>query len=440
MAANEISRFSRRVVQYLWDPPPRNEDASEIWCLGRSYDSKYQPRDISKSTGTSPTQSDSAASDISKADSAFAPEASHRTDKNVAKLEDGSSSETQTEVTADEAELLGWPLEFLDDLESRTWLTYRSNFHAIPMSQDPAATAAMSFSTRMRNFSNQNGFKNDTNWGCMIRSGQAMLANTLSILRLGRDWRLGQDMDTHKEILSLFADVPEAPFSIQKFVEHGAKACGKHPGEWFGPSAAARCIEALTALHPEAGLNVYVRPNDSDVYTSTLLSTATTTHTTPFKPTLILLGVRLGIDRITPVYHSTLKTLLELPQSVGIAGGRPSSSHYFLGHQGDHLFYLDPHTTQPTLPAEVSDEDVKTCHTRRVRRLGVQDLDPSMLLGFLVRSEEDLRSWRAVLEGLPGKAVVHFHEKEAGYEVGSERPGAVDEVETWGESEDEGGL
>lgn len=46
-----------------------------------------------------------------------------------------------------------------------------------------------------------------------------------------------------KELLSLFADDPDAPFSIHRFVEHGASACGKYPGEWFGPSATARCIQ-----------------------------------------------------------------------------------------------------------------------------------------------------------------------------------------------------
>jgi cysteine protease ATG4 len=46
-----------------------------------------------------------------------------------------------------------------------------------------------------------------------------------------------------RRIISLFADDPKAPYSIHKFVEHGATACGKYPGEWFGPSATARCIQ-----------------------------------------------------------------------------------------------------------------------------------------------------------------------------------------------------
>ena len=39
-----------------------------------------------------------------------------------------------------------------------------------------------------------------------------------------------------------------------------------------------------------------------------------------FTPTLILLGIRLGIDRVTPVYWEALKASLRLPQSIGIAG------------------------------------------------------------------------------------------------------------------------
>ena len=76
----------------------------------------------------------------------------------------------------------GWPPEFLDDCESRIWFTYRSNFPAIRKSSD----AAMTLSVRLRNLSDQSGFTSDTGWGCMIRSGQSLLANALVILRLGR--------------------------------------------------------------------------------------------------------------------------------------------------------------------------------------------------------------------------------------------------------------
>ena len=47
------------------------------------------------------------------------------------------------------------------------------------------------------------------------------------------------------------------------------------------------------------------------------------------------------------------QNLFTFPQSVGIAGGRPSSSYYFLGYQAESLFYLDPHHTRPAIVLKV---------------------------------------------------------------------------------------
>lgn len=81
----------------------------------------------------------------------------------------------------------GWPPSFLDDFEARIWLTYRSNFPAIAKSQDPKALSSMSLSVRLRSqLVDQGGFTSDTGWGCMIRSGQSLLANSLLMLRMGR--------------------------------------------------------------------------------------------------------------------------------------------------------------------------------------------------------------------------------------------------------------
>lgn len=61
-------------------------------------------------------------------------------------------------------------------------------------------------------------------------------------VRVPLDWRRGQESAEEKRIISMFADDPRAPYSIHNFVAHGAQFCGKYPGEWFGPSAIARCI------------------------------------------------------------------------------------------------------------------------------------------------------------------------------------------------------
>ncbi|EEH03143.1 conserved hypothetical protein [Histoplasma capsulatum G186AR] len=381
----DIGKY-KRIVQYLWDPEPKNDDepGSPIWCLGREYqpltppqpqppsphvqavdtgtkdagdDKKTQDEQknhLDQTANTSPTRSSDSAT---KPQRHLLPFAIHR----------GSTSPLGQQGQQH------WPDAFLDDFESKIWLTYRSNFPLIPKSNDPNALSAMTLGVRLRSqLVDSQGFTTDTGWGCMIRSGQSLLANALAILSLGRDWRRGTKIKEESKLLSLFADDPKAPFSIHRFVEHGASACGKYPGEWFGPSATARCIH-----------------------------------------------------------------------------GRPSSSHYFIGAQGSHFFYLDPHHTRPALvyrdagDRPYTTEELNTYHTRRLRRLHIKDMDPSMLIGFLIRDEDDWNSWkRSVHNGAmigTGKAIIHVFDKEkspfGGH--GPEREGAVDEVEALDDDDDD---
>jgi cysteine protease ATG4 len=41
---------------------------------------------------------------------------------------------------------------------------------------------------------------------------------------------------------------------------------------------------------------------------------------TVFKPTLVLVGTRLGIEKVTPAYWQALRASLQMTQSIGIAG------------------------------------------------------------------------------------------------------------------------
>lgn len=308
----------------------------------------------------------------------------------------------------------GWPVAFLDDVESRIWITYRSEFELIPKSRDPDAMRALSFTMRLKTqFSDQPGFSSDTGWGCMIRTGQSLLANAKCFLQLGRDWR--RSAGGEEAIIADFADDPRAPYSIHNFVSHGSQCCGKYPGEWFGPSATARCIQALANKH-ESDLRVYSTGDGHDVYTDTFMKTAKGDDDR-FHPTLVLVSTRLGIDKITPVYWEALIASLQMRQSVGIAGGRPSSSLYFFGAQGQYLFYLDPHHTRIRIPyrgnsCEYTREEINSCHTRRLRRIHVRDLDPSMLIGFLIRDEQDWEDWKSGVKHVQGKSIINVGDRD----------------------------
>ena len=119
---------------------------------------------------------------------------------------------------------------FLADFRSHIWVSYRKNFVALMPSRQGRS------------------FTSDTGWGCMIRSGQMMLAEALLRSRLGRGWRIdsgkkeGQEGNipimsiAHDRTILEFVDVPQPKcnFSIHRIVHSGLQY-GKNPGDWYGP-------------------------------------------------------------------------------------------------------------------------------------------------------------------------------------------------------------
>ena len=68
----------------------------------------------------------------------------------------------------------------------------------------------------------------------------------------------------------------------------------------------------------------------------------------------------------------------------------------------------------------------------------VGEMDPSMLMGFLIKNEADWEDWKRRLKEVKGNPIVHVYEKEPpppGH--AAERKEAVDEVETFDDEDDD---
>ncbi len=119
--------------------------------------------------------------------------------------------------------------------------------------------------------------------------------------------------------------------------------------------------------------------------------------------------------------------------------GRPSASHYFVGSQESHFFFLDPHTTRPAVPYRPEDpysaEELDSYHTRRLRRLHIRDMDPSMLIGFLIKNDADWADWKARLHAAPGKPIIQLITGEPPIDAELGRKEALDEVEVLDDSD-----
>lgn len=189
MSHAELGRYGTRIFQYFWDPEPKNDDISRlpIWCLGKEYRSQIKSRESAISTKF---QSQKDLPVLSHRDNSYQVLEKTRPASPNGGQEDFPRTPLLVTHGGDEGQG-SWPHEFLDDFESRLWFTYRSNFPLIKKSPDPKAAASIPLAVRLRSqLVDSGGFTSDTGWGCMIRSGQSLLANSLVMLRLGRGMTL----------------------------------------------------------------------------------------------------------------------------------------------------------------------------------------------------------------------------------------------------------
>ncbi|SCU90115.1 LADA_0F01904g1_1 [Lachancea dasiensis] len=292
----------------------------------------------------------------------------------------------------------GWNPKFLVCVQRLLHFTYRTKFEPIP--KDPAGPSPMNFGTLFRDnplnsiesaINHPDCFCSDIGWGCMIRTGQALLGNALQ--RRSQRSRDASENRDDTQIINWFEDRYSAPFSLHNFVKEGLRLSHKLPGEWFGPSATSRSIQSLVNAFPECGISKCLISTDSaDVYEDDIDPVfAQDSQST----VLLLLGVKLGLDNVNSRYWDDVRHILRSRQSVGIAGGRPGSSLYFFGYQNEYLFYLDPHTSQLDLASLYSSQEkYESVHSNRFNKIHFSELDPSMLIGVLLEGSDDWETWK----------------------------------------------
>ncbi|XP_046406134.1 cysteine protease ATG4D isoform X2 [Ischnura elegans] len=308
--------------------------------------------------------------------------------------------------------------EFKLDFVSRIWLTYRREFPHL----------------------NGSSFTSDCGWGCMLRSGQMLLAQALICHFLGRDWRWRAEVNAssqhrafvedmlHRRIIKWFGDSASrnCPLSIHALVGLG-QGCGKRPGEWYGPASVAHLLRqavetASTDYDHFDGIRVYVA-QDCAIYiqdvvdlcearqceTSFAVSddpsaneSASGTFAPSWKAVVILVPVRLGTEKLNSIYGPCLTGVLTLDHCIGIIGGRPKHSLYFIGFQDDKLIHLDPHYCQDVVDVWEAAFPLHTFHCRSPRKMPLSRMDPSCCIGFYCKTREDFNRFvKNVKPGIP---------------------------------------
>ncbi|KAK2711385.1 hypothetical protein QYM36_012536 [Artemia franciscana] len=279
------------------------------------------------------------------------------------------------------------------DISSRLWLSYRKGFQTI----------------------GNTNFTSDKGWGCMLRCGQMILAESLIRLHLGRDWLCSEDKENiiYKKILKLFEDKRSCTYSIHQIALMGV-CKGKTVGQWFGPNTIGHVLRQLSTFDSWNDLRIHVAM-DTCLTKSDVENVATmqledlqnfydtgkhpSNRLASWRPVLVIIPLRVGLCTVNPIYVEYLKACFECEQSVGIIGGKPNQALYFIGYAGEEVVFLDPHVCQPcTFTDEMEDFDDSSYHCTAPGRIPFLSMDPSLALCFFCKDEREFKALCVFLE------------------------------------------
>ncbi|KAJ6622319.1 hypothetical protein B0H10DRAFT_1944707 [Mycena sp. CBHHK59/15] len=169
------------------------------------------------------------------------------------------------------------------------------------------------------------GWMSDAGWGCMLRPGQSPLASAPS--RAGKLDTLPTPHSPpptahvhalHTHLLSWFLDTPASPFSVRRIT-----LVDPFPAAVLGVSVATDSTLYQTVVFAASHSLRHPRVSRLPKPRRWAGTPPRAMASRPMRSRAS--DIRLGLDGVNPVYYETIKLLYTFPQSVGIAGDRPSS-------------------------------------------------------------------------------------------------------------------
>jgi len=273
----------------------------------------------------------------------------------------------------------------------------------------------------------------DSGWGCMIRCGQMIMARIiykyLKNEKYSTEKAISETIKYFMDIPYIISNVPNfltsfltknpyinnttkllSPFSIQMHCWLG-NIYNKFGGEWFSDVNICQNYRDLNDnLNILPNLKIFsfiseldmgevmegcftLIDNNKDNNDNTVEENIVEFNNKRYimnKKGLIFVSMRLGINKVSFEYFSSIKNLFQCKECMGIIGGEANLAHYFIGYNDKgNLIYLDPHITRESVIELNQDTIMNDYLSKNILELSMNDMSTALSVGFLFRNKKE---------------------------------------------------
>ena len=273
----------------------------------------------------------------------------------------------------------------------------------------------------------------DSGWGCMIRCGQMIMARIiykyLKTEKYSTEKAISETIKYFMDIPYIISNVPNfltsfltknpyinnttkllSPFSIQMHCWLG-NIYNKFGGEWFSDVNICQNYRDLNDnLNILPNLKIFsfiseldmgevmegcftLIDNNKDNNDNTVEENIVEFNNKRYimnKKGLIFVSMRLGINKVSFEYFSSIKNLFQCKECMGIIGGEANLAHYFVGYNDKgNLIYLDPHITRESVIELNQDTIMNDYLSKNILELSMNDMSTALSVGFLFRNKKE---------------------------------------------------
>ena len=281
----------------------------------------------------------------------------------------------------------------------------------------------------------------DSGWGCMIRCGQMIMSRAIYKYLKSEKYTNEKAIT---ETIKLFVDIPYdlknipnfftsimtrnpyinnetkllAPFSIQMHCYLG-NIYNKYAGEWFSDVNICQNYKDLNDnlnIFPNLKIFSFISElnfvevmegcfdliKEEKINNEAINNTFVTFNNKKYKikkSGLIFISMRLGINKVSFEYYSSIKKLFECKECIGIIGGETNLAHYFIGYNDKgNLIYLDPHITRDCVNELNEDSIINDYLSKNILEISMDDMSTALSVGFLFRNKNEFEDLNKFVE------------------------------------------